>query len=514
MNDSANKIQNGAFLPRKRHEYRLLWSMLLGVMTLFDASAAYALPTFVVNSTRDAVDATPGDGLCATTNTNVHECTLRAAIMELSALNFSSTGFGTVVLASGVTYTLTTKGPNEDDGRSGDLDVKMPMTIKSSGAGAAIVRGSSGWNDRIFHIKTFLFDFSVTVVGIEIQNGHPDGLGGGILIEDSRVQLTNSTVSANFSLSGGGIAIRGTVRDSVLVLDSSTVSGNTAEAKNGTKGGTSGDGGGIWTSGLGAFAFVNSTISGNKGMGNGGGIFLSAPLGSLNANNVTIAKNVADSDSDAIGDGGGIFVAAGTVRLANTIVAGNLDLSTTTNRADCAGTISSLGFNLVQNATGCILAGATTGNITGRDPLLGSLQNNGGPTFTHALQKGVIAQFFSPAIDVGSTATSGDSACLLKDQRGVTRPLDGNGDFIVRCDIGAFEAPPPSSSLGLPSLEPVETSIYPAEHVIYNFAWTVPGPSWRVLDNLQLRIRDEQGVAFWVYFQQVAGSQGTFSLMR
>jgi len=96
----------------------------------------------------------------------------------------------------------------------------------------------------------------------------------------------------------------------------------------------------------------------------------------------------------------------------------------------------------------------------------------------------------------------------------VTRPLDGNGDFIVRCDIGAFEAPPPSSSLGLPSLEPVETSIYPAEHVIYNFAWTVPGPSWRVLDNLQLRIRDEQGVAFWVYFQQVAGSQGTFSLMR
>ena len=88
MNDSANKIQNGAFLPRKRHEYRLLWSMLLGVMTLFDASAAYALPTFVVNSTRDAVDATPGDGLCATTNTNVHECTLRAAIRN-SVLSIS-----------------------------------------------------------------------------------------------------------------------------------------------------------------------------------------------------------------------------------------------------------------------------------------------------------------------------------------------------------------------------------------------------------------------------------------
>jgi hypothetical protein len=96
----------------------------------------------------------------------------------------------------------------------------------------------------------------------------------------------------------------------------------------------------------------------------------------------------------------------------------------------------------------------------------------------------------------------------------VFRPQDGNGDFIVRCDIGAFEAAPPSFTLGVPSLEPVETSIYAAEHVNYNFGWTVPGPSWRVLDNLQLRISDEQGVALWVYFQQVAGSPGTFSLVH
>ena len=56
------------------------------------------------------------------------------------------------------------------------------------------------------------------------------------------------------------------------------------------------------------------------------------------------------------------------------------------------------------------------------DPRLGPLQDNGGPTPTHALLLG------SPAIDASS-------ACPATDQRGVTRP-QGAG-----CDIGAFEAP-------------------------------------------------------------------------
>jgi len=58
----------------------------------------------------------------------------------------------------------------------------------------------------------------------------------------------------------------------------------------------------------------------------------------------------------------------------------------------------------------------------GTDPNLGPLQDNGGPTFTHALLAG------SPAIDVGSNAD-----CPETDQRGVTRPINGI------CDIGAYE---------------------------------------------------------------------------
>src|SRR5262249_8983105 len=70
-------------------------------------------------------------------------------------------------------------------------------------------------------------------------------------------------------------------------------------------------------------------------------------------------------------------------------------------------------------------------DLTDTDPLLGALANNGGPTLTMALQTG------SPAIDlvnpvatitiVGARADLVQS-CISQDQRGVSRPLDGNGD--------------------------------------------------------------------------------------
>jgi hypothetical protein len=40
----------------------------------------------------------------------------------------------------------------------------------------------------------------------------------------------------------------------------------------------------------------------------------------------------------------------------------------------------------------------------------------------------------SPAIDEGD-----EQYCAEKDQRGVYRPADGDGDGVAICDIGAFE---------------------------------------------------------------------------
>ena len=57
------------------------------------------------------------------------------------------------------------------------------------------------------------------------------------------------------------------------------------------------------------------------------------------------------------------------------------------------GIVTSLGYNLSSDDGGGILTGP--GDQINTDPLLGPLQDNGGPTFTHALLPG------SPAIDAG-----------------------------------------------------------------------------------------------------------------
>jgi hypothetical protein len=106
------------------------------------------------------------------------------------------------------------------------------------------------------------------------------------------------------------------------------------------------------------------------------------------------------------------------------------------NGTDCnlGGTFTDAGWNIDSDNT-CGLADFTDKpNI---DPMLGSLQDNGGPTFTHALLAG------SPAIDTGDNV-----GCQATDQRGNSRPSDGNGDGTAVCDIGAFEVVPVVSNNG------------------------------------------------------------------
>ena len=114
------------------------------------------------------------------------------------------------------------------------------------------------------------------------------------------------------------------------------------------------------------------------------------------------------------------------------------------NGPDLSGNAQSQDYNLIESPGGFTLSGTTAHNLIGQAPLLGPLQDNGGPTRTHALQKG------SPAINHIANGKVGCGTTTTEDQRGVTRPQD------LACDIGAFEL------VKTGQLEVVETSWSPA----------------------------------------------------
>jgi hypothetical protein len=237
------------------------------------------------------------------------------------------------------------------------------------------------------------------------------GPGGGIG-NAGTLLIVNSTISNNSALGvGGGIDNSGTA-----TIENSTISGNSSQC-----GTISFDdrelcfsGGGIWNSGT--LNLINSTLSGNSAGDVGGGIYNS---GTLLLQNTTLADNTAKKTGGLANEN--------TASLQNSILAGNSD--TSQQPSDCSGTLTSQGYNLIQNINGCTINGDAIGNLIGVDPLLGPLQDHGGATFTQAPLPG------SPAIDAGNPAAPGNSGttCEATDQLGVARP-QGPG-----CDIGAVE---------------------------------------------------------------------------
>ncbi|MCI0372792.1 MAG: DUF4394 domain-containing protein, partial [candidate division NC10 bacterium] len=144
------------------------------------------------------------------------------------------------------------------------------------------------------------------------------------------------------------------------------------------------------------------------------------------------------SGNSAAVQGGGLYN-YGTAILARTLISGNT--APTAPEIFSDGTTTADNFNLFGHSGASGVLGFTPGatdivpNEIPTATLALTLASNGGPTQTHAL---VAA---SPAID----AVTDGSCPPPHDQRGVTRPQDGDGDTVADCDIGAFELEAPSS---------------------------------------------------------------------
>jgi hypothetical protein len=171
---------------------------------------------------------------------------------------------------------------------------------------------------------------------------------------------------------------------------------------------------------------INSTVSGNSA-GLGGGIINAGDGGSAS---LTVINSTFSGNS-AIGGGGSIyntgFHGSATLKIGSTILnAGPLG----GNIVNRSATVTSEGYNLSSDDGGGFLT--ATGDQTNTPPLIGPLQDNGGPTFTQAPLCG------SPAIDAG-TNFSGSAT----DQRGLPRTFDdpgiANAPGSDGTDIGAVE---------------------------------------------------------------------------
>lgn len=253
--------------------------------------------------------------------------------------------------------------------------------------------------------------------------------GGGILnsgtltISDSRINNNQVAPLGHNSGNGGGINSSGTA-----LLSNSTVSGNTVQGD-----GTGGQGGGIAS--YGSLDVISSTINGNTSV-YGGGIYfyngghvtnstISSNTVQFNGGGIwggAIVSNSTISGNSSNAQGGGIYVTRNPAELTNTILKAG---SSGANIFNNGSGVTSHGYNISSDNGGGFLTGP--GDQINTDPLLGPLQNNGGPTSTHALLPG------SLAIDTGDPNFTPPP---FTDQRGFPRVASG------RIDKGSFEVQP------------------------------------------------------------------------
>ena len=404
---------------------------------------------------------------------------------------------GTILLTTGellITNSLSINGPGP---ASLTIDGNFPTTTNSvfnvqkdltNGAtvtlsGLTITNGYASDGGGIHNYQSAL-----TVSNCIVSGNFASICGGGIFSYggpsgNARLTIINSSITGNSAYLGGGIDVNGEAGSITLTLLGSMISSNTAAGPVGggaikndgspsgsattlitncTLNGNSsaGNGGAIQNDGVQGSAtliVVNSTLSGNSvsGNGRGGAIFNDGGVGgnsTVTLINATVSSNSAGSVGGGICNGGfngggtttlillsstlssNSASAIGTIYNSGTLQVGNTILNTGgsgSNISHFSGTVISQGFNISSDSFGGFLTNAT--DQTNINPLLGPLQDNGGPVFTHALLAG------SPATDKGKNLSG-----AATDSRGFPRTFDdpaiANAAGGDGTDIGAYEA--------------------------------------------------------------------------
>ena len=354
------------------------------------------------------------NGLCG-----IKHCSLREALSAAHTDGEDST----VLLQDSTRYTLISSIPDTTWGSSAFPAVSEVLTILGNWSTIErdpfLICRTNGTEEagefRLFHVSEtgnlklheviLLYGCSDAVSDTSLDSGY----GGAILNRGSLSTDHVTVISNQANQGGGGVA---NCANAYLEITSSTIAKNFAVK----------EGGGLDNAGV--ASINNSTISRNLTANTGGGVN-NLNSGSMDLIFVTIAENYAGAS------GGGLANQTnGDLSIQNSILGGNIDIDFGT--PDCAGSITSLGYNLVQDTTGCSLS-MQEHDILNQNPWLIALSDAEGSTPIHYLW------VVSPAIDHVPSGENGCGSSITIDQRGFARPLDANLDGLKYCDIGAVE---------------------------------------------------------------------------
>lgn len=418
-----------------------------------------------------------------------------AALCRLRDAIATSIAGDTIVFDPALTAAATVDTPAVISLTTGEFVVDKTLTIVGPGADLLVLDANNA--SRVLHISVNGTNASVS--GLTLRNGYVSvagsgTTGGGILVDsgtvltlarcvvrNNRAQAPNAVNStpgtgsagqSGYPASGGGIYSAGKIvlRDSA-VLDNEVRAGRGGNGGSGVPGGFLEDGGNGGVGGMGGQAagaglagtkdtnLINTTFAGNAAYGGRGGDGGTGGIGGNGASNgnagnggnggnaygagsytnagiigaeIAFSTFAAQVATPGLGGNGFFPGLAGTIAgvslhgngAGGVVVRGNV-IADVANA--CGGTYAAVSQNL---QTGNACAGFTA---NGTDPKIGPINWNGSHTPNFLPHSG------SAVLDAAIDCSSAEGP-LVNDQRGLPRPIDGNGDNVATCDLGAVES--------------------------------------------------------------------------
>jgi hypothetical protein len=277
-----------------------------------------------------ALIAAPAAALAQPAATVVVPCDTGALDTAITAAN-GAVGATTLQLSSNCTYTIFTPATA--------VDGLPPITgdITLAGGQNTVIRRSA--LAKAFRLIEVGASGDLTITNLSLNNGSAallaviGGFGpvGGAILDAGDLSVTNSTISGNTALNGGGVYV---AKGASATISSTLMNLNTtftlAVAKPATP--TQGNGGAVYTDG--DLRLFNTVIDSNTAADNGGGLYVDIP-GTAVTEQTTVTNNTASNAGGGIANTGSLSLSGSQVRLnvagniAGGIVSNNTDVSLT-----------------------------------------------------------------------------------------------------------------------------------------------------------------------------------------